>query len=283
MTSKTKGALLMVSSAGAFAVMQVLIAQTADTIPLFQQLFFRNLFAAIFAYILLKRQKLRLFGAPKNRSLLLWRSAMGYLGMVTLFYAAAHANQGDVAVINKTSPFIIVLCAYIVFKERIQRRQMVALIMAFLGAVLAANAQFSSSSIGLIAAGLSAIFSGIAYFSVSALRGREEPSVIVFFFSAFSTIVTLGFMVFNFVIPTWQELLLLVAIGVSALVGQLTLTYAYIASTASEVSIFNYTGIIFSMLLGYIFLAQPVTVVCAAGAVLVLLAGVVVLLGKEKP
>lgn len=51
-----KGALLMILSALGFSAMQIAIAKTAQGIPLFEQLFFRNLFACIAAFVSLRRK-----------------------------------------------------------------------------------------------------------------------------------------------------------------------------------------------------------------------------------
>lgn len=282
MTNRIKASLLMVFSAMSFSAMQIMIAKSAEGIPLFEQLFFRNLFAAMVAFVNVRRQGQNPFGKKENRKLLVMRSVMGYLGMVCLFYASAHAAQGDVAVINKMSPFIVTLLAVVFLREKIARYQVAALALAFSGAVIVSNPTFNSELFPIFVALLSAVFSGVAYTLVGALKGREAPSVVVFFFSAFSTAVTAVLMIPSFVVPTLEELMMLVGIGVFALGGQMGLTHSYALADASEVSIFNYSGILFSMLFGYLFLQQKVEAASAAGAVLVILAGAIVLLGQKR-
>lgn len=279
--SDTKAAGLMVLSAMSFAAMQILIAKSAARIPLFEQLFFRNLLAAGVALISVRKYSQNPFGKRENRKLLILRSLMGYLGMVCLFYATARAAQGDVAVINKMSPFIVTLLSVIFLRERIAPYQMAALVLAFSGAVLVSRPTFDSELLPMLVALLSAFFSGIAYTAVGALKGREMPCVVVFFFSLFSTLVTAVFMIADFVMPTVQEFLMLLGIGTSALCGQMTLTHSYALANASEVSIFNYSGILFSMLFGYLFLGQKVGLSSAAGAALVTSAGILALTGAK--
>lgn len=282
MSNKTKAAGLMVLSAMSFAAMQVMIAKTAGGIPLFEQLFFRNLLAAAVALVSVRRQGQNPFGKQENRKLLVMRSVMGYLGMVCLFYASARAAQGDVAVINKMSPFIVTLLAVLFLREKVARYQVVALVVAFSGAVLVSNPTFNSDLFPILVAFLSAVFSGVAYTLVGALKGREAPSVVVFFFSSFSTLVTAVLMLRDFVVPSPAQLLMLLMIGVFALGGQMALTHSYALADASQVSIYNYSGILFSMLFGYLFLQQKVAPTSGLGAVLVILAGVIVLLGQRS-
>lgn len=130
-----KGALLMILSALGFSAMQIAIAKTAQGIPLFEQLFFRNLFACIAAFVSLRRKNLAAFGKRENRGLLVFRSAAGYAGMIALFYASGHAAQGDVAIINKMSPFVVTVLACLFLKEKFTAYQGVALGLAFGGAL----------------------------------------------------------------------------------------------------------------------------------------------------
>lgn len=282
MNDQAKGIVLMILSTIAFALMQVAVAKTAPTIPLYEQLFFRNLFATIVAYMSIRKLKEKPFGAKNNRGLLLLRSITGFIGMVTLFYATANASQGDVAIINKMSPFIVTILSVFFLKESISKYQIVALFTAFLGAIVVSNPQFNSNSFAIFIAFLSAVFSGMSYTSVGLLKGKESPTVIVFFFSFFTTVLTSVGMAINFVIPTLNEFIMLLMIGFFALIGQITLTYSYTLAKASEVSIFNYLGIIFSMIFGYIFFGQQIKVTSVLGAVFVIMAGVIVLKGEYQ-
>ena len=175
MSNRTKASLLMVASAALFAVVQLLIAASADGIPLYEQLFFRNLFSGVFAYFSAKKLGMNPLGKPENRKLLLLRSVMGYLGMVCLFYASAKAAQGDVAVMTTMSPFIVTLLAVLFLGEKPVCYQVVALVLSFSGALVVSNPTFNSDWFPLFMAFLCAVFSGVAYTVIGALKGREAP------------------------------------------------------------------------------------------------------------
>lgn len=282
MSRRMKASLLMVLSAMSFSAMQIVIAKSAAGIPLFEQLFFRNLFAAGGAYISVRKQGHRLMGKPENRRLLVLRSLMGYLGMICLFYASSHGAQGDVAVMNKMSPFIVTLLAVVFLREKVAHYQVAALLLALIGAVVVSDPTFQSEVFPIFVALLSALFSGIAYTMVGALKGREAPSVVVFFFSICSTLISMAVMAPGFVVPTGEQLLLLVLIGLFALGGQVALTWSYAMANASEVSIFNYSGIVFSMLFSGLLLGERLKASSVAGGILVVLAGVITLIGQKR-
>ncbi len=277
-----KGSLFMILSALLFSLMQIFIAQTADTIPLFEQLFFRNFIAASVAFIYLRRKKVSVFGDKKNRTTLILRSVTGFLGMLTMFYASANANQGDVAILVKMTPFVTIVCVAIFLKERIYKYQIISIIIAFIGAFILSGPQFNSNFFPLIVAIISAVFGGIAYTFISLLRGKEHPWVIVFFFSFLSTLFVTPFLFFDFVIPNLEDLLYLLGIGLCAAGGQIFLTLSYTCAKAADVSIFNYFGIIFSMILGFVLLGQAVPYTSFIGAGFVILAGAVVFIANKS-
>ena len=281
MNNKTKGILFMVLSSMAFAMMQILIALTAKRIPVFEQMLFRNLITTGIAYSAIRRKQIPLFGKKENRKMLLARSVFGFLGMFCLFYATSIGNQGEVAILSKLSPFVVIFCAMFVLKEKTKSYQAIALVIALCGAAVTANPQFSDSVLPS-AAFLSSVFAGVAYFCVGALKGKEDPQVIVFVFSAFTTVVTAILMLFDFVVPSALDFLLLLGIGLMAAAGQMGLTYSYSYAKASEVSVFNYTGIPFSMVFGFLLLGQPIKTTTLIGSVLVIASGILSFLGEKR-
>lgn len=282
MNNKTKGILFMVLSSMAFAMMQILIALTAKRIPVFEQMLFRNLITTGIAYWTIRRRQVPLFGKKENRKMLLARSVFGFLGMFCLFYATSIGNQGEVAILSKLSPFVVIFCAMFFLKEKPRNYQAIALIIALGGAAVTANPRFSASAVPSLVAFLSSVFAGIAYFCVGALKGKEDPQVIVFVFSAFTTVLTAILMLFDFVVPSALDMLLLLGIGLMAAAGQIGLTYSYSYARASEVSVFNYTGIPFSMIFGFLILGQPIKITTFAGSVLVIISGIISFLGEKR-
>lgn len=279
---KLKAVILMLMSAASFSLMQIFVASTSATIPLFEQLFFRNLVATFVAFMALRNKKVKLFGKKENQVKLFLRASFGYLGMITTFYASGNGNQGDVSTILKMSPFVVTVLAFLFLKEKITKYQIIGLLVAFLGAAFVANPEFNSDIVPILVAMVAAVFSGMAYTMIGALKGKEVPEVIIFYFSFFSTVVTLPLMAMNCVMPTLLEVVLLVCIGIFAALGQIALTHSYALAKASEISIYNYSGIIFSMIFGYIFLGKTVQWNSIVGSSLVIVAGCIVFFGSKK-
>ena len=276
MSNLTKAAIFMIISSATFSLMQVIIGFTADEIPLFEQLFFRNLVASIVTFFAVKKQNCKIFGEKENCLLLSARAFFGYLAMITTFYASRYGNQADVSTILKMTPFLVTLFAFLFLGEKIKKYQIVSLIVASVGIFFISNPKFNSNVFPLFVAFLALITSSLAYTMIGKLKNREKPEVIIFFFSFTSTIVTIPFMLANFVMPSLFMLFLLFCIGITAAFGQIALTYSYVMAPASQVSIYNYSGIIFSILFAYLLLGQTVKMTSLLGVILVFTSAILV-------
>lgn len=273
-STKQKGILLMLLSALLFSAMQVIINLTGDSVPLMEQVFFRNIVSLVMCYILIRRHGLSMFGERKYQPWLFMRSLFGLLGLVSLFYAASRAAQADVTILSKLSPFLITLFAFLFLKEKIAKIQVPALIIAFGGAFLVANPSFHSNPLPLFLAFLCALFSSVSYTLLAYFKDKVDAITVIMHFSTFCTVVSLPFFLLDMTLPCTKDFLLLLLMGTLGGFGQIALTYAYRMAPASEVSIYNYTGILFSMLLGYIILNETVPFTSLMGGALVVLASV---------
>ena len=102
-----------------------------------------------------------------------------------------------------------------------------------------------------------AMAAGSAYTCVRGLSQRgERGPLIVFFFSAFSCLATLPYLMFSFAPMTGFQLGSLLLAGVAAACAQFSVTAAYSYAPAKEISVFDYSQVVFSALLGWIVFGQ---------------------------
>lgn len=274
-TQKQKGILYMILSAFSFAAMQVVVHLTKE-IPTMEQIFVRNLFILIAAFFIIRHNKGSFYGERKYQPGLFGRSFFGFLGLITLFYASSHAAQGDVTILNKLSPVFVTLLAVFFMKEKMMPIQIPALALSVLGAFIVFRPSFQSNPLPLVMALLSAVSSGIAYTLLGYFKDKVDGLTVIMHFSTFSAVCSLPFMLYDFVIPAPRQFLLLLLIGVFGSMGQAFITYAYRFVAASEISIFNYSGILFSLFLGFLILGEPIKATSIAGGALVAAASLMV-------
>ena len=273
-TQKQKGILFMILSALSFASMQVVVRMSRE-IPTMEQICVRNLFILIVSFFIIRKKRGSYYGPKKYQPYLFGRSFFGFLGLITLFYASSHAAQGDVTVLNKLSPIFVTLLA-LCYEEKLSPIQIPALALSMVGAFIVFRPSFESNPFPLVVAFLSAVTSGVAYTFLSFFKGKVDGLTVMMHFSTFSAIASIPFMLKDFVVPSFKQAVLLLLIGVFGSLGQAFITYAYRFAPASEISIYNYSGIIFSMILGFFILGEPVKFTSVIGGALVAAASVMV-------
>ncbi|PID26807.1 MAG: EamA family transporter [Candidatus Cloacimonadota bacterium] len=265
-----KAIIFMLISSLSFAFMGVFVKILVN-IPVFEKVFVRNLVSLFIAlFVILKKGK-PIFGKKENQKYLIARSLLGLSGVILFFYALSNMYLADASILNKISPFFVTLFATLFLKEKLSKIQIPALIIVFIGAIMIIKPRFDFSVIPALAGFLSAIFAGGAYTMVRHLRGKEDPSTIVFYFSFVSVIGISPFLFVDFVIPNFIEALYLIGIGVFAGIAQIALTHSYRYAKASEISIYNYTNIVFSAILGFVIFSEIPDIISIVGGLLIII------------
>lgn len=252
MNNRTKGILCIIASALCFSLMNMFVRLSGD-VPTLQKSFFRNSVAFVFALVILIRSGDGFRVGKGNWKHLIARAVAGTIGVLGNFYAVDHLAQSDASMLNKMSPFCVIVFSYFLLKEKLTKWQVLAVVTAFAGSLFVIKPTFSNldlipSLIGL----LGGIGAGFAYTQVRILGTRGvKSSVIVCFFSGFSSLVVLPNLLFNYHPMTAYQLLCLLCAGVMACGGQFGITKAYTYAAGREISVYDYTQIIFSTLIGF--------------------------------
>lgn len=279
-----KGILFIILSSLCFAFMNAFVRLSGD-VPTIQKTFFRNLIAFFIALFSMLKNGEKIKPGKGNLKYLIARAAFGTIGMFCNFYAVDHLVLSDASMLNKMSPFFSILFSFIILKERLSFVQGAAVTAAFVGSmfIVRPSAAIFSEPAALLGlcGGLGA---GLAYTMVRILGQRgENKSFIVLFFSAFSCIAALPYIMFSFEPMTVKQLLLLIGAGVSAAGGQFAITSAYCYAPAKEISVYDYSQLIFAMALGFLLFGQvPDALSCIGYAVIVVAAVVMFFYNNRK-
>ena len=252
-----KGIIRIVMSAFFFAFMNMFVRLSGE-LPALQKSFFRNLIAFICAGAVLAKNK-QPIKVPKNAWLpLLLRAGFGTVGIFCNFYALGILDLADASILNKMSPFFAIIFSIFILKEKIKPAQLLIVLGALAGAVCVIKPSFSNVlTVPAFIALCGGMCAGLAYTFVRDLGQKGvKGSFIVFFFSGFSCLSVVPFLIFQYSPMTIKQLVFLLLAGLSAAGGQFSITAAYCHAPAKDVSIYDYSQIIFASLLGYIIFGQ---------------------------
>ena len=267
-----------------FALMSLFVKLSGD-IPSMQKGFFRNIIAVFISSIPLIKHW-RFINIPRNNTgwlVLISRSVFGTIGLVLNFYAISHISLADSSIIQKLSPFIIIILSYIFFKEEMTRFQVFAIIIAFIGITLIIKPSGNNIiSMGALAALLGALCAGIAYTCVRYLGTHNiSGEFIIFFFSSLSSLMLLPYLILDYRTMTYYQLSMLILAGISATIGQYGVTFAYKFAAAKNISVFDYSQVLFSGIFGYIFFGEFPDFQSLIGYIIVISVGIVLVLRSK--
>lgn len=271
------------AAAFGFAMMSLFVKLAGD-LPAFQKAFFRNFVALIFIFIMMLREKVSFIPPKEHIPDLLGRSFFGTMGLLCNFYALGRLNLSDANMLNKLSPFFAIIFSIFLLKERPKFAQIIGVAVAFVGSLFIIKPGFDSPQVLPAVAGLlGGMGAGIAYTFVRRLGQKQENSRrIVFFFSAFSCILCLPFLIFEYERMSGLQLIYLILAGTFACIGQLGITKAYICAPAREISVYDYTQVIFAAVLGFFVFGDIPDWLSVLGYILIIGAGVAMFFYNKK-
>jgi drug/metabolite transporter (DMT)-like permease len=266
-----KAILLMTVSSFSFALMSLMVRLAGD-LPLFEKVLFRNLVSLLIALGILLKKRQSVFGKPENRKFLILRGLTGLSGVILYFYSISYLKISDATMLNKLSPFFVIVFASLFLKERMNRYQIGGIIVAFLASLLIIKPQFDVTLFPSLMGLGSALFAGFAYAIIRLLKLRGESSgTIVFYFSFISFIITLPLALMNYIAPSPVQWLYLLGIGVFAAFGQLFMTQSYFYVRASDIAPYKYLHVLFAGIIGIVFLGEILDIYSLTGSLIIVL------------
>ena len=281
-----KAVLLKLVAALLFSMMSVLVRWLGVRYPVGQVVFFRSAFAIVPVVIIYAcRRELMAairIGRPLHH---LGRGLTAVGAMFCNFSSLARLPVVDATAISFVSPLITVALSAIFLKERVRIYRWSAVVVGFAGVLvmLAPHLDVSRTTASAVAVagaafGLAgAFFSACSTVQTRALAKSETTSSIVFYFSLICAIAGLCTLPFGWLAPTWTELAALVAIGIFGGLAHIFLTESYRLAEASLVAPFDYTSMIWALILGYIVFGELPHALVFVGAAIIAAAGLFVI------
>ena len=234
-----------------------LFVRLSGDLPVMQKAFFRNLVAAAAAAGLLLRSGGDFRLHPGCALTLFKRCAFGTAGLLANFWAIDRIGIADANMLNKLAPFFAVIMSIFILKELPGLVDILSVAVAFAGAVLVVRPSAGLASLPALVGVAGGFFAGLAYTYVRKLGMMGERSgIIVLCFSVFSCLVCLPFLLFDYHPMSGRQWLLLLLAGCAAAGGQLSVTAAYRLAPAREISVYDYSQVIYAALLGILVLGE---------------------------
>ena len=213
------------------------------------------------------------------------RSICGSVSMYCNFAAYTLLPLADATSIGFASPMFVVILAAAMLSERVHIYRWSAVAAGFAGVLIIAGpdaARASAELGGAIYALTGAALTALAMIFIRRMSAHEHSITIAFYYLVTTSVLSLFTVPFGWAVPTWAQALALAFTGFAGGVGQLFLSYSYRFSEASVLAPFDYTALIWAVLLGYFFFGELPTPQVWIGAVIVIAAGLLIVFRERK-
>ncbi|AKG07982.1 hypothetical protein AAX05_04085 [Moraxella bovoculi] len=271
------GSFYMVLASLAFALMLVFIKLSGQKFGMntYEITFWRVLFALVLlgGFSWLKGRSFRT-NYPKEH---FWRSLAGSIALLMNFYVVLHLPLATASTLQNTSAIFLGLLSIIILKQKPSPMAWLSLILGFIGVVILLKPTTGGDTFAMLIGLASGAISGYAYLQVRELSLLGEPAWrLVFYFSLLSTIIAgLLALYFGFSPVTLANLPYIIGIGVTALAGQLLMTYAYQVGQKFVVAVLNYLGVVFAMMFGVMWFGERLDAWALLGIVIIVASGII--------
>jgi drug/metabolite transporter (DMT)-like permease len=203
------------------------------------------------------------------------RGVGGVLSQALMFIAILKLPLMNTVLLSNSAPLFIPLIAWAWLGERVSAGTIVSLAVGFVGVllILRPGPDILRNPAALLATA-AAVCSAVALVTVNRLSTTEPAERILFYYFLIATVLTAPFLPLGWRAPTAQQWMFLLGIGACQAASQLLIILAYRHAEAARIAPFNYSVVVFSGLIGWVFWHDRPDALAWAGVLLVTAGGV---------
>jgi len=275
------GILLVSTSYFVFTLHDAVIKLLVVDVGVWQIIFFRSLTVLIACLVIGGRGFIpRVVRSPIVRPMMV-RSVILLAAWVSFYTAAKSLQLAELTTIYYANPIVATLLAIPVLREKVPAVRWVAIILGFVGVVIAADPTGLTISVPVGLALLAAILWAIGSVLLRKTAMSEKTLVQMTLTNAFFVVMT-----FVMAVLTWQPVdlksgALLALVGILGGTAQATLFEAMRRAPVSVLAPFEYSSLIWAFVLGYAIWQDIPASNVAAGAALIFCAGLLIVASER--
>lgn len=261
-----------------FAAMDTLIKFLTADYPVPQLMFVRSLvaFLLVGGYTLVRGGGIAAMRTRRPWGHV-WRAFAGLISMGCFFYAFRELPLADVYVLSFAGPLFITALSAPLLGEPVGWRRWAAVVVGFGGVVVMAQPSAGAPLIPVLVGLCAALFYALAALAVRGLSRTETSASIVLYLLLTTTVVSGALAVPVWTAPTAFALGLMALVGAIGAAAQVLLTQAFRRAPPAVVAPFEYTGMVWASLFGWMVFGDLPTVPVIAGAMVIIGSGLYIL------
>ena len=258
-----------------FSVMDLLVKWSSDY-PTGEVLFFRGFFGLLPTYFLIPKNKLKTFYTTERSKEHLFRCLMGLMALIAIVIALRELPLAVVVSLSYAAPLFITVLSIFLLSEKVGVFRWLAVLIGFVGVVIIAEPGFKGMNYLYFLPLIFCIGMAFVTITIRKLSTTEPIWLISIFFTITISIAGLATIPMGWIMPNFQDFILLALIGVTGGSANLFLTQSYKLSEVSLVAPLKYLALIFAIIFGYLIWNEIPTIKTLIGASLVVLASLII-------
>ena len=210
-----------------------------------------------------------------NIRLLVIRGCTGSAAFVCLVTAIRLLPVSTALVIFYSFPVFSAFFSFLIYGERIGRYEIACTLGVLIGVGILFDFQLAGGLLGQAVALLGGIFAGLTVTLIRSLRVNNGPVIIYLYFCTMGTLVTLPKFALHPVWPaTPMEWVMILGIIFSSATAQLLMNQGFFYCRGWEGGVFMSSEVVFTAVVGIVFLGDPATWRFWAGGLMILASGI---------
>ena len=258
-----------------FSVMDLLVKWSSDY-PTGEVLFFRGFFGLLPTYFLIPKNKLKTFYTTTRSKEHLFRCLMGLMALIAIVVALRELPLAVVVSLSYAAPLFITVLSIFLLSEKVGIFRWLAVLIGFIGVIIIAEPGFKGMNYLYFLPLIFCIGMAFVTITIRKLSTTEPIWLISIFFTITISIAGLATIPMGWIMPNFQDFILLALIGVTGGSANLFLTQSYKLSEVSLVAPLKYLALIFAIIFGYLIWNEIPTIKTLIGASLVILASLII-------
>jgi len=272
----------MVAANLIFGLINVMAKWMAETYPVVEIVFFRNLFALLpITWLMVTQGGFKTLRYAKFGPHIL-RGVLGFGHLTLLFASFTLMPLADATAISFAAPLILTALSVPLLSEKVGPWRWSAVIAGFIGVLITASPTGDFGYAGALAGLGSATCFALAMIMVRRMSATESSASIAFTYTLIVTILS-GIATIPFwVVPEWAHLGVFLVAGLIGGIGQYFMARSYSLAPASATAPFTYTTLIWALLFGFLIWSETPTIHLAIGCCIVITSGLVILWRENR-
>ncbi len=263
------------------ACMHGMVRFLGEDLHPFVIVFYRNLFGLLAILPLVLKAGLSSLHTAHPRLMVL-RSLSGIIAMLTWFYGLAMVPTAEATALSFTAAIFTALCAFICLREKMRLRRWSAIIGGFIGVIIVLQPSTENYNPFMLLILTSCIFWGVSVTLVKYLTQTDSTTSIVAWMSILLTIMSLPFGIYYWQWPEFEQLLILMTMGVLGTLGHLGMARALSLADTTAVMSIDFMRLVWAALIGIYFFSDAFDINTWIGAFIIFASGLYIIFRESQ-